>query len=707
MPAISQRQPSQSSRRRLAAITITLTIAVSTTAIILSHRKSKPPSLGAQLEKITGAHTRIAWLRDHSSQQRDIFANGSRLSLMIFDSQTDQKPQQILAPGPLRRPLITPDGKAIVFSRLPAGSDPADPSSRASEICLLPWGHHTPAVLGKGQALDAWEAPDGTTWIYALESMDAAGPNHNGTALIRFPLPHPAQREPVLPRSTHITADNFQLNASGSAASVVMPWPVAGLIDLPTPATTTSFHPLHRGCWPSLAPDDSGLSWVFDGPHKRLRMVDTHASRTWDVSLSTVDGMDKQAAYHPRWSNHPAIITWTGPYPHALHKPKSAKGVSVFIGRLAASADTITSALRIDGNDPRPDLYPDVWIDNGSKSRLPRETLARAAKARPFALLSKAPNWPGESEGLVLAWKSARTDHSETEATPATPQLSGFAWLAREGTLCVQHGWADLALPAPCPTPEDGWGLTLRIEPLGQHGTILSSPFLSVSQESDRRLRIQYHGKAWLTSPAPDDGRPFTLCLSLPPGKDLPQCSIRSAPQRLTAADPQPIPAPTGLRLGADAHGQHPWHGFLSGLSLWNGPRAASLASRTADILHNEQSTAPPPQTITATIRIEKTSTPLTPEEIGSYRRAWTGTSATVVSVSQGTLPHERIAIAWWTIMDRHPIPNTPPPAGSELTVLLEPTASHPFFESERGADDFEEDLPWFLAIQPTPAAAR
>ena len=71
---------------------------------------------------------------------------------------------------------------------------------------------------------------------------------------------------------------------------------------------------LDVGCWPALAPDNSYVAWVFDGPHRNLRLVAPEGDTRWQVKLSSVPDMRGKEAYHPRWSNHPQFIVFTGPY---------------------------------------------------------------------------------------------------------------------------------------------------------------------------------------------------------------------------------------------------------------------------------------------------------------------------------------------------------------------------------------------------------
>ncbi len=71
---------------------------------------------------------------------------------------------------------------------------------------------------------------------------------------------------------------SFQLSRDGKLAASTFPWPSSGVAELPDVAWRK-----HRdGCWPSMAPDDSYISWTFDGPHRNLFMTQVGQGRVLD-----------------------------------------------------------------------------------------------------------------------------------------------------------------------------------------------------------------------------------------------------------------------------------------------------------------------------------------------------------------------------------------------------------------------------------------
>ncbi len=71
------------------------------------------------------------------------------------------------------------------------------------------------------------------------------------------------------------------MSDNGTLAAGLFPWPDAGLADLARGAWVRKA----RGCWPSLAPGDTGLMWVFDGSHRQITLLPAAGLDGWVVSL--------------------------------------------------------------------------------------------------------------------------------------------------------------------------------------------------------------------------------------------------------------------------------------------------------------------------------------------------------------------------------------------------------------------------------------
>src|SRR5262249_14312337 len=204
----------------------------------------------------------------------DSVALGQELKLMGFDSQDGKGERPIL--GETRnyaKPLLTPDGQRVVYS-----------DRYSKEVYVVNWDGTGKRKLGTGYAAEVWADPQtGEVWVYACTQVGKLN-SINFKSLRRTRLDAPGEKrvrwEPVWDK-TEISPDNFQLSADGTHAAGEFPWPSGGTADL----TARSWRKRADGCWASLAPDNSYLCWVFDGPHRNLYMYPPGSDAGWRVGI--------------------------------------------------------------------------------------------------------------------------------------------------------------------------------------------------------------------------------------------------------------------------------------------------------------------------------------------------------------------------------------------------------------------------------------
>lgn len=658
-------------------------------------------ALNRQLARVTGEAGRVVWLRDFSEEARDVFANGDQLALMALGAGEENGARTLRGKGALRRPLISPDGTQVVYSVMTGRAPDWRPQIRS-----IPWAGGPERPLADGYAIEVWRDPGGRVWVYALQNLAAVDSNVTGNTLVRFPLDKPQAAE-VLIAGQLLSADNFQLSRSGRLASALLPWPKAGLLEMP-PAAESLFQPLPAGCWTALAPDDSGLAWVFDGPHRRLRMYLPGRKLGWTVNISERKEMKNKSAYHPRWSNHPHFITWTGPYNSHVSRG-GGRGARVFVAKLNEAAGGISTEVKLTDREPYPDLYPDLWISGGESISFDPQHLGLAKGVKPFKLPEKIrPGGAAASAGALFAWSRAGAAGGNDADAP-TP--SGYAWLARQGAMCVQGGsfrapTAASARAVAALTSGESWALSFAAEPLRAGGCLLSCGGFAILQEAAGHLIIHTGLRSWQTAESLPEGKLTAVFLNAMEDPANPRCTFGG---REIALQPGPaLRQPPGgeplLRFGAEPDGSLPWHGLLEGITLHGPGDTFKNSQKAADALTAEISARPAPEKVRVRVRITLMSDPLEPADLGSYARSWTGGTAEVLKVISGDLAAQKIGIAWWTIMDRRKVSGRLPAAGTELEVDLEPMLAHPLLESERGADDTDAlEIPWFISLSPLP----
>ena len=305
--------------------------------------------------EMTGAPTRLVWVQD-IGDGADPFCEGTNLRLMAYDAMSRNQPR-VLRPGPksYHRPLLAPDGDRVVYTDF-----------TAQQIFAVDWDGGGLRGLGAGTATDVWRDPQtGRDWVYAVHEIV---PGRNRWArIVRFPLDEPAARETVWD-DTAVTSDNLQVSADGACIGGLYPWPHGGTLLVPE----QRWKKLARGCWTSLAPDNSYLFWVFDRAHRNVVISSHTGIPERSVALDGAPGVDGGEVYHPRWSNHPRYFVMTGPYVEGGGSNRiraGGPGVEIYVGRFTAAMDGVEAWERITDNE-KADFYPDIWIQGGETVHL-------------------------------------------------------------------------------------------------------------------------------------------------------------------------------------------------------------------------------------------------------------------------------------------------------------------------------------------------
>jgi hypothetical protein len=311
------------------------------------------------LGRFTGAHTRAVWVQ---SDGKDPFALGTNLALFGLDSGEGRERTIVAERGSYMKPMITPRGDRVVFSRGPAGGGP--------EMMIVNWDGSGLKSLGKGFAFATWQNPaDSSEWLYA--GIDAAPDKLDFPTVVRFPIDNPSARE-IVWNKTLVSADTFQVSPDGRHAGGLFPWPEAGVAELPN----GELHKLGEGCWTALSSVRGPVMWYFDGAHRNLTMVDIRTDRRWVVNINGVPGFGNDEVYHPRWTNHPRFLVMSGPYNLGGDNQVRSGGTQteVWLGRFSADYSKVEEWLQVTKNNGA-DSYPDVWIERGKS---PHQTAAGA-----------------------------------------------------------------------------------------------------------------------------------------------------------------------------------------------------------------------------------------------------------------------------------------------------------------------------------------
>jgi len=305
-----------------------------------------------KLERLTGVHTKAVWVQD-VGEGRDVFARGSGLVLMGYDSRDGRGPRAILEDSAnYLKPIITPDGDKIVFS------------NREGRFFIVNWDGTGRRKLGGGVALDVWRDPEtGAEWVYAGTAW-GKGKGTSFAQVSRFRLDDPDIEE-VVWEGDHVDLNNFQKSRDGTRFATLFPWPHGGVGQF----SDGTWDKYGRGCWVSMAPDNSYRMWIFDEGHKNLHIFGPDGA-SHVVNINSAPGIDDYEVYHPRWSNHVRYMAKTGPYKVGEGSNKIRGGgrdVEVYVGRFDPQLESVEAWVRVTHNE-RADFFPDVWVQGGDKA---------------------------------------------------------------------------------------------------------------------------------------------------------------------------------------------------------------------------------------------------------------------------------------------------------------------------------------------------
>lgn len=668
----------------------------------LSGRLASAEETGS-LSDFAGAHTRVVWVQDHGTANSDTLATGQRLKLMGLDSEDGRSERAIL--GDLRnyaKPLLSPDGQHVIFS-----------DQQTQKFFIVNWDGTGRKLLGEGLAVDVWRDPrDGIDWVYAAKRV---GKPENVTYrnLRRVKLMEPKVSQKVWD-VTDVGCDNFQLAADGIRAAGEFPWPNGGVADL----SRKTWKKLNEGCWASIAPDNSGVSWVFDGPHRNLQFHRPDQTEGWKVNVNSAPRIEGAEVFHPRWSNHTRYFAMTGPY-NVKGKFNVISGggpqVEVYLGRFSPDWQSVEAWHQVTDN-ARGDFYPDVWIDGGEKTVVDLPGLKNPA---PSVAMTA---WPAVSDELLFAWNNGK-QANQLPAANGRPErscqvaLHGLAVPGRFHALRFHGGTGtlqDLDVPLLAAVKSRG---ELTLEMLVTPGsTKTDAAFCQVGTGSQTQLRLIQDADRLRWELGPARGKTNRPIWSQ---QKAVQLSVVLTAQALKIfADGKSVLSAAVTPRFADWKSAE----VILGGPNWQGDiEAITVYSKSLTPAEIEQQSAATRQRLTprtplTTHRLQaacrERSTIPTPQQILPYRRALAVHEFEVTQVAPSPATRtadkssemkvgDRILVAQWVILDGQTLPAAAQSqVGKKVELTLEAIADHPELTSERQIQDLEAiDLPLYYDV--------
>jgi len=301
--------------------------------------------IAASVLQLTGAETRIVWLRNKQWQTNKGGVDGGvGCSIMAFD--TGGKGERELVPeGELYNPLISPGGRQVIYTAKSDGK---------LRIHCVDWNGANSRMLGDGFAQWPWRDPDtGVEWVYA---SNAGG---NDAAFVdRFRLDNPETRERIY---SGRLANRFSLSADGTRAVGEFPWPNAGMLYTRTGQVDRKDY--RTGCNTYIAPDNSYLVTIMAGSHDLVTLYRPDGSRR-DVgvippNLKPLKDGGRGCMWNPKWASDARCMVVAGPF-----KNLGPDRADIWIGQFADDFNSIEKWVQVTDNDHM-DVYAYAWVDPG------------------------------------------------------------------------------------------------------------------------------------------------------------------------------------------------------------------------------------------------------------------------------------------------------------------------------------------------------
>ena len=638
-------------------------------------------SRGLGLGEFTGAHTRAVWVQQQKSGQIDKHAAGNNLKLMALDSMAGEGERALIDKvASYSRPLFTHDGNRVVFSNKGVTKSEEGIRSYKPRCFAINFDGTGLVDLGEGYAEAVWrDSSSGDSWVFVSTGFkDDERVVMEGERLEKFRLKSPEQRE-VLWDKTPVGGDSFRLGRNGRKMVGQFPWPQSGIVDLNTGILKRT----GNGCWTSIAPDGSGISWVFDGAHQNITIYDSAGRLLNSIAMNTHPDLKGQRVYHPRWTNHPHFAVVSGPYIN--DKKAGADRIEIYLARFTPDMSRVEQWQRVTDNG-RADLYADVWIADGESASL----TARAIQPGEVV----AAKWPPESGHLFFAWKNNR-ENVEVDGKISRVRAEGAARYGKRFDLAPGRGlFRAEGIDEKAIDGMEWLIVDALITPSEQDGTVMEFGSYRLSQKSGEfRVNVRSSGgERSIRFGKPVAGQAVSLRLQFDPEGF--EAVINGKVQEIWTS-PLAISSEwqeAGISFGGD------WDGRLEQVAFYGGAGQASVPQLplSRDIKADKGE---------GRLKVRGKLLEITPQpavdELGAYTRALVYHLYEVEEILEGVTDAKRIVVAHWSLLDRKPAAGVPSQVGALHEMEVEPLDQNPQLKSERTFDDTSDlDAPIYFDLK-------
>jgi hypothetical protein len=687
---------------------------------LLSAAPAAAADLATQIRQLTGAETRIVWIRHKrwEGQPTDHLDGGAGYSIMALDTEEKTGERELVPEGEIYNPLISPNGDRVIYSSgLKTG--------HKFLIHCVGWNGANSRVLSAGYGMCLWRDPaTGIEWVYASN-------DRYGDLLDRFQLDKPKVREKLY---TGPKSHRLSVSADGTRAAGELPWPNAGMLDLRT--GQVDYKNYRKGCNVYISPDNSCMVSIMDGSHGRITLYKADGSSR-DISvvppgLKPLKNGGRGVMWNPKWTSDARYMSVAGPFQQL--KPDRA---DIWLGRFADDFNSIPTWLQVTDNDYM-DNFAYVWVDLGGRAK--RRRTSRAARADSEKKADVKPVWPSSQKDLVFIWRGSVADNQIRDEAGKSLRLchavaKGVAWFGPRNQAILSGGAlaprdTDRLLLDAC-RKSDRLTIELVATPAADQpeGRVALASFSGGPGKRNFAL-VQDEGAVFLEILLAKGGaaevrslrlfpvvpgRPAHLVVSHQPGVTSAFVNGRRLAMSyelrgdLSAWTVQP------LRFGREGDGGPSWRGELKSVAVYSRALFTKEVRGNHRALEAELSVEKPAGRIHVKAKLASaTPLPENPRDaLGTYSRALAVHTYEVEKVLAGTLPAEtrRVLVAQWGVLDWELAPGADKRGeaiGKVFELYLDPWEAHPQLAGEMIWNDSEElDLPMFFDVHSDGSSGR
>jgi hypothetical protein len=645
----------------------------------------------ADLEKLAGQPCRVTWTLAEGG--RTGLSDAKTFSLWALDTQAKKGPVRLLeGTGYWVKPLLSPDGSKVIYTDL--GGKQA-----RIRMVSLEGGKPVDVVAGMAACVRR-DAASGHDWLYYRAGRE------KGSAVWRCRLDKPEDRQLVYGHgpTDHDICTYLTVSGDGAQMAAAFPWPECGLASLPN----GRWKKTTGGCWPSMAPDLSYRSWVFEGPHRGVHLFDRDGTNQRRVDFGQAPGVGKGEVYFPRWSNHAQFMIMTGP-------GVCGSDANVLVGKFDEGATRITAWANVTGKKGAY-FYPDLWVQGAPAYKFAAAAEVAALDTQPDGKLSD--QWPATTRGLLFLWQLSTAQNEvltgENKRRVCRVDAQGSARPGWPGALSPSGGYfaatdfAGAVLEACRQSQQFTLEVTCTPANVTQVGPARMVTFsadagrrnFTLGQEGDTlvfRLRTTQTGENGINPQTTlgklQAGKPHHVIVTYTPGKLTWWLNGQRGQSTDVRGDLSNWEA-MSLLLGDEVGGQRAWRGRLEGIAIYgralSDPEAAAKWKQYSALLGARKA----PARVEVEARLVSKVTIPDPAQMAQYPRCLVVYEYEVTKVLSGKLVEKRLAVTHWGILDRQVVAAVRDRAvGQVARLTLESFDQRPELASERRVESESPDV--------------